>query len=263
MSRAAMTIHGFLTDVNDFGRLYDYLDFYDEVVKCEIPGHNGEVDFSKFNVEDTVSVITHTFDRLKKKHGKVDVIGFSMGGALASYICATRQVNKAVLLSPSNKYINLRSAVTSIKFYLRYLTGTFSKTKGALKERISETYSGFAPYKKNIDLSAQVAIKRILPNISAHTFNVFRTLMNIADDAVEKSAPVSVPTFMLWGNLDELVPKSSVQFIEEHFSSCETKLIEDLGHAMLMTNKDNILIGEIVNFLTDGEIQVDVPLKED
>ena len=52
-----MTIHGFLTDTKDFGRLYDYLGFYDEVVPYKVPGHNDGEPFDKFNKEDTVAGI--------------------------------------------------------------------------------------------------------------------------------------------------------------------------------------------------------------
>ena len=57
MSKAVMTIHGFLTDTKDFGRLYDYLGFYDEVVPYKVPGHNDGEPFDKFNKEDTVAGI--------------------------------------------------------------------------------------------------------------------------------------------------------------------------------------------------------------
>lgn len=48
MSKAVLTVHGFLTDIKDFGRLYDYLDFYDEVVPYKVPGHNDGESFDKF-----------------------------------------------------------------------------------------------------------------------------------------------------------------------------------------------------------------------
>ncbi len=262
MTKSVMTIHGFLTDTQDFGRLYEYLNFYDEVKAFKVPGHNGEVDFSLFTVNDTISEVLSCYDELRAKHDTVDVVGFSMGGALASYLCAKRDVNKVVFLSPANKYLNLTSPISALKFYLRFIKQSYKEKNSDFKRKMLLTRSEMEPYRKNIAASAQVAAKRILPNISIHTFNVFRKLVTMANNAVDIKDVLETPALLLWGKLDELVPQASVQYIEKHFTNCTTELIEDLGHAMLMTNKDNILIKKVVNFLSDGEIEVDIPVRE-
>lgn len=262
MSKAVMTIHGFLTDTDDFGRLYEYLNFYDEVRAFKVPGHNGEVDFSLFTVNDTINDVIACYDTLRARHDTVDVVGFSMGGALASYLCAKRDVNKVVFLSPANKYLNLSSPISALKFYLRFIKESYTATEGKFKRKLLVTRNEMEPYRKNMAASAQVAAKRILPNISIHTFNVFRKLVNMANNAVDIKDKLDTPALLLWGKLDELVPLASVQYIEKHFTNCVTELVEDLGHAMLMTNKDNILINKVIKFLSDGELDVQPPIRE-
>lgn len=247
MSKAVMTIHGFLTDTKDFGRLYDYLDFYDEVVPYKVPGHNDGESFDKFNTESTITGVLRCFDELAAKHDQVDVVGFSMGGALTTYLCARRPVHKAVLVSPSNKYFNLNSPLAMIRFYLKYILRSVKARVAGQKDD-----GEWKRYLQNSAVSAGIAVKRILPGVDLHTFDVFSDLMEIADNAVEEKAPVKTPTLLLWGELDELVPLASVEFVEKRFDNLSKFILPDVGHAMLYTNRDDVIIERIVGFLSDG-----------
>lgn len=262
MSKAVMTIHGFLTDTKDFGRLYDYLDFYDEVVACEVPGHNGKVDFSKFTMEGTFVAVTACYDKLRAKHDQVDVIGFSMGGALASYLCATRDVNRCVLLAPANKYLNPRFIFDAMKYYLGVQRKTYRSTEGKLHKKMSAVKETMRPYQRNISVCLKMEFDRILPNLTVHTYRVFRKLIEKINKTLDVLPNVQTPTVIVRGALDELVPQSSVDYLIKHFDNCETVCFEDIGHGMLYTNRDDLLIKQIVEFLSDGEVIPDVPYRE-
>ena len=262
MSKALMTIHGFLTVVEDFGRLYDYLDCYDEVVKVEIPGHNGEVDFTKFTVESTHEAVLSAFDRLKEKYDQVDVVGFSMGGALATWLSAIRDVHKAVLLAPSNKFINVMMPYQVIKCYSGVRLHAFHSTKGSLKEKRAAVKKAFTPYRENIAITNKIAAERTFKYTKPSTFSVFRKLMKAANVKVQENSPIQTPTLVLWGKLDELVPYRSIKFVLKHFPNAECNVYHDIGHSMLYTNRDNLLIADIMNFLTDGEFDQVVPYRE-
>ncbi len=254
MTRAIMTIHGFLTDIKDFGRLYDYLDFYDEVCPYKIPGHNDKVDFSLFTLESTTTGLLQCFDSLQKKYDTVDVVGFSMGGALTTYLCAMRPVHRAVFVSPANKFFNWTSAIAGIKFYIRYL-----HQHRLLHDLHNQDSIG--NYIENNLVSAHIAIKRTFKNVDLHTFSVFSNLMDMTNEQVEKVSPVKTPSMLLWGELDEMVPKTSVEFIKNHFDNLKVEIVPDVGHAMLYTNRDSSLIPKIVSFLSDGEIVPNVPFQ--
>lgn len=262
MSRAVMTIHGFLTDTKDFGRLYDYLDFYDEVVPCEVPGHNGKVDFSLFTVEGTFVAVTACYDRLRAKYDEVDVVGFSMGGALASYLAATRDVNKCVLMAPANKYLNPRFVLDAMKYYAGVQKNTYKSSTGKFHERVAAVKDSMKPYQQNIKACLKLEIERILPNLNTHTYRVFRKLIERINKVIDNSPSISSPTLFIRGDLDELVPKSSVEYLIKHFVDYKSECVEDVGHGLLLTNRDNILIPKIVEFLSDGEIIPEVPFRE-
>jgi len=261
MSKAIMTIHGFLTDTKDFGRLYDYLDFYDEVVPCEVPGHNGEVDFSKFTVDSTITEITSCYDNLREKHEEVDVIGFSMGGALASYLCALRDVHKCVLLAPANKYLNPRFIFDAMKYYIGFQHKTYKTSEGKFRERMTAVREGMQPYRRNISACMKLEFDRILPNLNRHTYTVFSKLMTMVNKTIDNSENIITPSLIVRGDLDELVPRSSVEYLMKHFTDCKYDQLEDIGHGLLYTNRDNVLIQKIVEFLSNGEILPDVPFR--
>lgn len=249
MSKAVMTIHGFLTVKEDFGRLYDYFDCYDEVLPVEIPGHNGEVDFDKFTVESSQEAVLTTFDKLHNHYDQVDVVGFSMGGALTTWLCAERDVHRAVLISPSNKYINAMMPFEAAKFYGEVGLHAMQDAEGSMSDRRSAAKAAYEPYLENITTSGKIAVERILKYLSPHTFGVFSKLMKSVNKAVQGCSPIETPALVLWGKLDELVPYSSVKYVLKHFTDAESIVYPDIGHAMLYTNHDDIIINDIMKFL--------------
>ena len=257
-----MTIHGFLTVVEDFGRLYDYLDCYDEVVKVEIPGHNGEVDFDKFTVESTQEAVLSAYDKLREKHDEVDVVGFSMGGALTTWLCAQRDVHKAVLLAPSNRYINPLMLFEATKFYGGVRLDAFQEAEGSLKEKRAAVKEAFKPYGENISAAGKIAVERTFKYLNTRTYGTFRKLMKLSNQKVEEQSPIKMPTFIVWGKLDELVPYRSIKFVLKHFVNAECNVYHDVGHAMLYTNRDNLIIKDVMEFLTDGNFNKVVPYRE-
>lgn len=262
MSKAVMTIHGFLTDTRDFGRLYDFLDCYDEVVACQVPGHNGKVDFSKFTVDATLVEVTACYDKLRAKHDEVDVVGFSMGGALASYLCVARDVHKCVLLAPANKYLNPRFVWDATKYYAAFQHEAYKSSDGKFHERIAEVNKSMKPYRRNMSAVLKLEFDRILPNLNMHTYKVFKRLIELINKTIDLSPIAKTPTLIIRGDLDELVPKSSVEYLAKHFENRKIESIKDVGHGLLLTNRDDILIKRIVEFLTDGAIIPNVPYRE-
>ena len=247
-----MTIHGFLTVKEDFGRLYDHLDCYDEVFAVELPGHNGEVDFAKFTVESTKKAVLSAYDALRAKHDQVDVVGFSMGGTLATWLCAERDVHKAVLLAPANKFINLFMPLETAKFFSKVKRQAYRNAKGSAKEKRQAVKMAMKPHRENKKIARKIAKERTFKYMNFHTFGVFRKLVKMSNKAVEGNSPIQTRSLILWGKLDELVPHKSVQYVLDHFVNSEFKIYDDLGHAMLYTNHDDLLITDTMKFLTEG-----------
>ena len=256
MSKAVMTIHGFMTVKEDFGRLYDHLDCYDEVLAVEIPGHNGKAKMDEFNVEDTMNTVLSCYDKLRSKHDQVDVVGFSMGGALTTWLCGQRDVHRAVVLAPANKYLNFFMPLETVKFYNEHGLKPLldKKSEHTLAEKQYEIKKVFTTYFENVVASVKLLAGNVHEDkvITPRIYNVFRKIIKQCNKIVEEHTPIQTPLLVLWGKLDELVPHKSVQYVLDHFVNSEFKIYDDLGHAMLYTNHDDLLITDTMKFLTEG-----------
>ena len=261
-----MTIHGFMTVKEDFGRLYDYLDCYDEVLAMETPGHNGDSKLDEFNMEDTFKTVLSCYDKLRAKHDTVDVVGFSMGGALTTWLCGQRDVHRVVLLSPANKYLNFLMPFETVKLYNEHSLKPLldKKSKQTLEEKQYEIKKFFSTYFENVAATLKVLIGNVHEerNLTPRIYNEFRKIIKQCNKMVEEHSPIQTPTLVLWGKLDELVPHRSVKYILEHFINSENKVYDDIGHAMLYTNHDDMLITDIMQFLTEGAFNVAVPHRD-
>ena len=258
-----MTIHGFLTETKDFGRLYDYLDSYDEVKAVEIPGHNGEKpDFSLFTPEATFKAVLSVFDELSEKHDTVDVVGFSMGGALATWLCSVRPVHRVVLISPANKYLNAALPVSIGKFASSVGLKAFREAEGNLSEKLDATNKALEPYLENLQTANKIAKERTLHYMSPRTYTVFAKIVKSANVVLETTSPHKTPALILWGKLDELVPQKTVKYLTKHFTEAQVKIYPDVGHAMLYTNLDDVIIHDVIEFLSEGKLQLTVPKRE-
>lgn len=246
-----MTIHGFLTSTEDFGVLYKMLGDYDEVVKVKIPGHDEKVDYKLFTTDATLFAVLDTFDDLKSRHDEVDVVGFSMGGALTSWLCTKRPVHKAVLIAPSNKYLNFHSLFAMLKFYYETYADAYHGSLGEFGQRLRWAESAVAPHAQNSMLTLRIGIRRMLPNINIKTYSTFKDLMKICNQALEGKGKVDVPSLIMWGEFDELVPKSSITHLQKYFTHFKTLTYKDVGHAMLMTNRGPALSKDVVAFLAE------------
>lgn len=252
VSKALMTIHGYLTDNNDFGKLYDKLEGYDEVYKVELPGHCGEVDLDKFTVRATQAAVIDAYDALAAKCGTVDVVGFSLGGALATWLCALRKVHRAVLISPANKYFNVRMPFDAAKFY-GTVTRDAYRSENGFRQKTRAVRRAWATLGENIRATGKVAWNRTLKYVDPHNYGVFCELIKQANMWVRSVRPQN-PTLVLWGKLDELVPFKSVEFVREHFADVAVKVYPDVGHAMLYTNRDEAIIADITDFFNKGTV---------
>ena len=250
MSKAVMTIHGFLTTTDDFGRLNQYLDHYDEIAVVQIPGHNGKTNFSLFTMQSTINTVLSTFDTLAKKHDQVDVLGFSMGGALAQYLCARRPVGKVVLMAPSNKFLNVKFPFLWTKFFVNLNKQTIRQTEGSKRAKRRQAKAAAKPYWKDVGYSIKMAFGRLLPNISLATFSTFSHMMRMINGVVEDKGTIDTPCLLIHGGADELVPMGSITFVKKHFVNIQQyKVYDGVGHGMLYSHQDLPIIQDIAQFL--------------
>ena len=138
---------------------------------------------------------------------------------------------------------------------------TFRETDGKLKDKLDATNKAFAPYRENMQAASKIAKERTFRYMNPRTFSVFRKIIKSCNAAVESTTPNDTPTFITWGKLDELVPERTVKYLAKHFQRAEIKIYSDVGHAMLYTNLDDVIIHDIVAFLSEGKVLLEVPKR--
>ena len=135
-------------------------------------------------------------------HGYKDiyVIGHSMGGVLASYVASKySEVKKLVLVAPAFRHYGFED-------------GTFSFVNSIVKgKKIIDQY-GF-----------KMVANRFLKLPSSYIFE-FRKLVKDNEDTCKN---VHIPTLILRGTIDEVVPEDSVELIYDQLDNSILLCYED------------------------------------
>lgn len=234
MKKVCLLIHGYLTDDEDFTTLPNKLkDIYDQVELFIIPGHKNEnkEDFTKENVFDKIKT---TLDKINQENTIIDVIGFSLGGALAKYIACNYKINKLVMLAPAIKYFSPKTIIRKMDFIINNnLTDEKSKLKNILKEDLDAVLFFANSLKKKFTIKSYKEFAKIISHVNKTT------------------TTYNTKTLIIWGYFDELVPKNAIEQCLEQCNN-ETKsviVIPNIGHYMLRSKCGEVIQKLIINFL--------------
>lgn len=232
MNKICFLIHGYLTDYRDFNGLpNELMKDYDQIILFQLPGHNHKSCLKAFTKNNTFNLIEEEMKRLTKDN-VVDVIGFSLGGALALYIALKYKINKLVLLSPAIRYLN------------RYILLERSKYFRLLKK------SEIKQYHQNSFDAIEFVMHNTLPKFSLTNGLTF---CQIIDEVKKTKGLINVPTLIIRGTLDELVPSLTIEECLKRMDKKKVKVvkIEGIGHMMLRTPKKQEIIEQVKDFLED------------
>lgn len=232
--KAIILIHGFLTHVNDFKNIVPELEqLYDEVCLFEVPGHSIPPNYKKFKVKDTFNKLLAYYDDLEQKYDTIDLIGFSMGGALACYLQSVRKIGKLVLLAPANKYLNFSLLHNRLQLFKK-----IKKNKLELENIMKDD-------KKAIN----IAFTRLFPHYSVHNIQTFMNIIKICN---KELIAITEPVLIIWGKLDQLVPYSSIQYVYDlAINKKELVIFDDISHLMLESEKYQEINAKIIKFLKE------------
>ena len=251
MSKAVFLIHGFLSEMNEYDEIHqDLYKRYDYICKPTMPGHgkDGECDYNKFTEKETFKLLLDSFDELQKEYDEIDVIGFSMGGALAAYLSSVRKFNKLVLISPANKYFNPKTLITSTIYAMR-LFRLLEKSIKIKDEREQDAYRNLlASFTGDFHESKGFLLRKFIKSYIWKAYKEFRDIViNCNKDLKE----ITNPTLILWGKLDQLVPEKSARELFNICTNEERKLIiyEEYTHLMLLSKDPHRIIDDILEFL--------------
>lgn len=263
MKKAILLLHGFLSDTNDFITINEILENnYDCVKKVVFPGHGPDEPYKLFNDEDTIKVLLKAFDDLNKDYKYIDVLGFSMGGALAVYLSQVRSFNKLILLAPANKYFNFKMPFDKLVVYIKGFTKYFDAKRNNKLEQLEETKELLDSLIADDRESIKFAFKNFFKTYLYGTYRSFRRLIKKINSNIET---INNPCFIAWGTLDQLVPIDSIETL---YKKCTNEIKEKniypyLGHLLLESDMNEELIIDLENFIKSKIPQVKSQKKKD
>lgn len=229
-----LILHGFagtreeITDVEKHLKAKNWL-----VYTPELPGHTGiKQDLADVSYQHWLAKAKVGLEELLERCEKVYIIGFSMGGVIASYLAGTYPVDRLVLLSPAAYYLNPLQIVQDLSgWFLEGLRGELNEDEyyQLYRDKIRNT-----PVKATLEFAKLV--KRIRPLIER----------------------VDVPTLIIQGDKDGMVPPKSAEYIYETISSEQKEIFHfpNAKHYIWYSDAKGEMFAKIDAFL-DQDLSLD------
>ncbi len=222
---AILLVHGFAGGVYDAEYLDHQLELISkyDVYTFTLPGHDGDTS-KKLKGEDWIKKARAEVNFLIE-HGytRIYVIGHSMGGVIAAYLASVYpQVKKLVLVAPAFRYIS-------------HEDGNF-KPMNAIK--------------RTPKLIEQYGAKMITSRMTKLPANAVSEFMNLVKKYQGVTKKVHIPTLIIRGTSDEIVPQQSVEYITKTIQSKKLKvvLLDGITHDVFRENKKEQASELIIKF---------------
>ena len=91
--KAVLLLHGFLSNKYDFKNLIPILEkYYNHIEVITFPGHSVDESYDNFTLGNMLELLFSTYEQLHLKYDRIDVVGYSMGGAIASYLASIKEL---------------------------------------------------------------------------------------------------------------------------------------------------------------------------
>ena len=227
-----LCIHGFTGGPHELEPLAQYLRKTTNwliATPC-LPGHGKELNLKGITYDQWVKTAEEELKKLMEQCETVYIVGFSMGGVIAGYLATKYNIEKLVLLSAAAYYINPKQMLRDIQEMI------LDSMKGKLGENAL-----FVRYKMKM---------RSTP-LSA-TWE-FRKLVNVMRPRLKE---VCVPTLIVQGERDGIVPLKSAYYLHKTICSPTKKLLllPSSGHLVCHGPECEQLFAEVEKFLKESVI---------
>jgi len=244
--RAVLLLHGFTGSPREFGTLAAALHKGGFTVYAPLlPGHGTDPDdLRRTRADEWIAAAVGAFDGLSRRGMSVSVTGFSMGGTLAMYLAATREVEQLLLLAPFVRIyrppgawlspeVKARTVGRLARYYRKDRIGGINDSS-ALKDH-------FAYY--NISLKA---LREALKNVG--------TVKKLMKD-------ITAPTLILHSRGDETVDWRGSEAIIEGISSPSKRIVwfERSNHILTLDHDRDAVMDCCLAFLNEPIIRNRVP----
>ena len=236
--RPLVFIHGLSDSLLYWEFLASYLKSDYQIIRMDLRGHGESyLGNDEVNIDLYVSDLKNLLDDLNLD--KVDLIGFSLGGAVALDFSLKypENVSSLVLMSSFSKSDE-------------YLTNIFTQFKDALKNSFEDFYDLILPMvlcpeviddnREALDQIREFASKTA--NTDAYIKAVDACMEFDVDDSLSK---IEVPTLVMSGKYDEISLLSSQKTIQKKIKNSELIVFDNVKHNILV-GKNNERVLEVL-----------------
>lgn len=227
MTTGVLCIHGFSGapyEIKPFAQfIRQQTDWLVEVPT--LPGHGEQLHLQGYTHKHWLMAAELAYQRLAKKVDQVIVVGFSMGGVIAMYLARRYKVSKLVLLSAALQYVSaaqLGRDITDMVMLFRH---------GRLRE--NELFLRYANKIRNVPIQST---------------REFVTLVELVKPFYHT---IHVPTYIVQGECDGIVPKTTAKLLYETIEASEKYLYlsKNGKHHICYSDDCDVWFHEVLAFL--------------
>jgi pimeloyl-ACP methyl ester carboxylesterase len=243
-----LLLHGFGSSLQAWDDWSVTLEKKYRVIRLDLPGFGltGASPDHDYSEEKDLAVLTHFADKLGLQ--KFTVIGHSMGGKMAWSLAAAQaqRVQALVLMAPDgfpetkdigSKPYEVPAVMGVIKYFLpKYL----------VKKSIEPAFND--PAALNEALVNRYFDMLRAPGVRGAILN--RSNQTIYTDPVPRLKAIKAPTLLIWGEQDQMIPKSNAQSYASVLLNSTTVFLPQLGH-LLQEEQPEKGLAVVVKFLDD------------
>ncbi len=239
-----LLIHGFLGSPYELRPLADTL--YNagySVSALLLPGHGGNPENLKgVRWQSWYSHCQQELERLKKDCSRVIVIGFSMGGLLASLLVAKQQSDALVLMAAA---FQLRSQKQmAFAKWVGYLMPWMYPFKDS-DFTTSEVQANVRQYLPDADFSDQQLIARLRKEVRIPLSSIGE-LVAVQRVATAQLTAITVPTLIIQGKNDQTVNPKSADIAREKLLKTQASTVLFASGHILMYEAEHLHICQSV-----------------
>lgn len=222
MKLGILFLHGYTGGRYELLPLINYLsDRYDFVVEApEYPGHGLNLLIKETNEDMWFNRAEKSYELLRRKTDKVIIVGFSMGGVIASLLVKSHQPNKLVLIAPAFENIHFSDLVKQTPRYVNSM--------------------------RHADLKLmEFMILRTL-KVDYKSFLSFKRLQQKALFSPEM---IDTKTLIIHGQEDILVPIEKSRLLTRRIKHSKLIEIEKGPHEICLSKVNNKVFYEVEKFI--------------
>lgn len=233
--KAILLVHGFAGGNYDYGELTTDLELYRDfdVYTFTLPGHNKSIIKDVTRKDWLKAADNHIQKLINNGYKKIYLIGHSMGGVIAAYLASKYpEIKKLVLASPAFKYLSFKEDKLDVIESLKIIPKLFKEYNP--EEILSRFFKVPIP-----------------------TIKEFMKLVEEQSDNVKK---IKVPTLIIHGSKDEVVPLESAEYVYDNIASSSVTLVEikSLTHDLFVNGRYEEVKKLIIDFLRKPNLNIKV-----